>query len=51
MDREKQKQPRNEVQDEAKARDLKQEREEFMEMISHQSEASREYTKGKLLSA
>lgn len=51
MDHNNQPHPQNEPENEQCTRDLDQERAEFERMIERQSEASREYTRGKLLSA
>ncbi|WP_299502491.1 hypothetical protein [uncultured Roseobacter sp.] len=51
MDQEKQQQPQHEPNEDVLPRDLDKERAEFERMVERQSEASREYTRGKLLSA
>jgi len=51
MDKDNQQHTQKEPENDQLERDLNQERAEFERMIKRQSEASREYTRGKLLSA
>lgn len=51
MDHEEQPHHQDEPKNDQVARDLDKEREKFEQMIERESKASREYTRGKLLSA
>jgi hypothetical protein len=51
MDHEDQSHRQDEPKNDQVARDLDKEREKFEQMIERESKASREYTRGKLLSA